>query len=212
VLVPLGYFGPGASYDKQDADHGVLEFGLPIADIRLALGAIRAVTGLPLRGFGDMSVEEIAQRCGFSREYAESAARREYDEPFVGADAISLGAVVKEAEAAGLRVVTGGRFHHLVGGTDKGRAIRALRELFDRGGTPVRAIGLGDSPNDEPMLRAVDVPVLVRRPDGRHADAFDLPGLVIAPYAGPEGWREAVLGILGSLACPPPNRRALSPG
>jgi hypothetical protein len=47
------------------------------------------------------------------------------------------------------------------------------------------------------MLQAVDVPILVRRPDGRHLDATHLSGLVIAPYAGPEGWREAVLRVLG---------------
>src|SRR5512140_1360174 len=196
ALIPLGYFGPDVRYDRIEGGYGVLEFGLPIAETRSALGAIRAATGLPLRGFGDMAVEEIAERCGFSLEYAELAARREYDEPFVGTGLLTLGAVVREAEAAGLRVVTGGRFHHLVGGTDKGLAVRTLRGLFDRGGEPFLAVGLGDSPNDQPMLREVGLPVLVRRPDGRYADAVGLPGLIVAPYAGPEGWREAVLGIL----------------
>jgi hypothetical protein len=50
------------------------------------------------------------------------------------------------------------------------------------------------------MLRAVDVPVLVRRPDGGATDAVQLPGLVLAPYSGPAGWREAVLAILGGPA------------
>jgi predicted mannosyl-3-phosphoglycerate phosphatase (HAD superfamily) len=92
--------------------------------------------------------------------------------------------------------VTGGRFHHLVGSSDKGKAVQTLTELYRRDRGPVRTVGLGDSPNDEPMLRAVDVPVLIRRPDGRICDGLDLPGLVISPYSGPEGWREAVLGLL----------------
>lgn len=196
ALIPQGYFGPDVSYDRQDEACGILEFGLPIAKIRLALAAIRDATGLPLRGFGDMSLDEIAAGCGLSREHAALAARREYDEPFIGADRASLGAVVREAAAAGLRVVTGGRFCHLIGGNDKGRAVRALRRLFDRGGEPIRAVGLGDSPNDEPMLREVDVPILVRRTDGRRAVTVELPGLVIAPHAGPQGWRDAVLRIL----------------
>jgi len=198
VLVPCGYFGPDMSYDRQDAAYGLLEFGRPYREVRLALQAIRAATGLPLRGFGDMPVEEIAARCGFSLEDAALAARREYDEPFVGADPASLGAVVREAAALGLRIVAGGRFLHLAGGGDKGLAVKTLRRLFDRDGTKVRAIGLGDGPNDEPMLRQVDVPVLVLRRDGRHAEIPDLPGLVIAPYAGPDGWREAVLELLRS--------------
>ncbi len=196
AFVPEGYFGPGASYDRRDGGYGVLEFGRPIAELRQALEAIRTATGLALRGFGDMTTDEIAERCGFGLEDAALAARREYDEPFVGVEPAALPAVAREAASAGLQVVSGGRFHHLVGGSDKGRAVRALRGLFELTGGAVRAVGLGDSPNDEPMLRAVDVPVLVRRPDGGHFKGHHLPGLVIAPYAGPEGWREAVLEIL----------------
>ena len=200
AFVPEDYFGPGVRYDRRDGGYGILEFGRSYAELRRALEAIRAATGLPLRGFGDMTVDEIAERCGFALEDAVLAARREYDEPFVGADAAALAAVTREAASAGLQIVSGGRFHHLVGGSDKGRAVRALRGLFDLSGRAVRAVGLGDSPNDEPMLRAVDVPVLVRRPDGGHFKGLHLHGLVIAPYAGPEGWREAVLEIVRGLA------------
>lgn len=200
VFVPERYFAFDVGFDRREAGYGILEFGTPYAELRRALDAIRKATGLPLRGFGDMTLEEIADLCGFVREDAELAAKREYDEPFVGADDAALAAVVREAEAAGLRVVSGGRFHHLVGGSDKGRAVRALRELYVKSRGPVRTIGLGDSPNDEPMLRAVDVPVLVRKPGGGHVDGLHLAGLVIAPYAGPEGWREAVLGLLREAA------------
>jgi mannosyl-3-phosphoglycerate phosphatase len=200
AFVPEGYFGPGAIFDRRDGGYGVLEFGCPYAGLRRALEAIRAATGLPLRGFGDMPVDEIAARCGFSRQDAALAAKREYDEPFIGADPGSLPAVVSAAGAEGLRVVSGGRFHHLVGDSDKGKAVLALRELYVQDRGPVRTVGLGDSPNDEPMFRAVDLPVVVRRPDGGHFDALHLPGLGVAPYAGPEGWREAVLGLLRDMA------------
>jgi mannosyl-3-phosphoglycerate phosphatase len=200
VYVPEGYFGTGVRFDRRAGGYDVLEFGRPYADLRRALQEIRASTGLPLRGFGDMTVEEIAGLCGFTREDAALAAMREYDEPFVGTDVIGLSRVVAAAADAGLNVVSGGRFHHLVGGSDKGLAVRALRGLFVRSRGPVRTVGLGDSPNDEPMLREVDVPVLVRKPDGGHAGAVHLSGLVVAPYAGPEGWREAVLEILRGAA------------
>lgn len=196
ACVPEGYFPAGPDFDGREAGYGVMAFGRPYAELRLALEAIRAATGLPLRGFGDMTVGEIADRCGFALKDAALAAERDWDEPFVGADAADLSRVAREAEALGLSVVSGGRFHHLVGGSDKGRAVRALRDLYAASLGPVRTVGLGDSPNDEPMLRAVDVPVLVRRPGGGAVDAPGLPGLVVAPGAGPEGWREAVLGFL----------------
>ncbi|MCK7478419.1 MAG: hypothetical protein M0C28_14225 [Candidatus Moduliflexus flocculans] len=37
------------------------------------------------------------------------------------------------------------------------------------------------------MLRAVDIPVLVRKPDGSHLEVVHLPGLMIAPSSGPQG-------------------------
>lgn len=196
VFVPADYFGSPERIGKRDGGYDILEFGAPYSDIRKSLEKIRGSTGIPLRGFGDMAVEEIAARTGLSPQDAALAARREYDEPFLGVDEGTLPRIVQEADALGFRVVSGGRFHHLVGGSDKGRAVRALRSLYETGRGPVRAIGLGDSANDEPMLRAVDIPVIVRRPDGGHLDVADLPGLIIAPYAGSAGWREAVLGIL----------------
>jgi len=199
AFVPEGYFGPEARFDKRAGGYGVLEFGRPYAELRRALEGIRGATGLPLRGFGDMTVEEIAERAGFTRQDAERAMMREYDEPFIGVEEGLLPRVVREAEALGLQIVSGGRFHHLVGGNDKGRAVRALRSLYEENRGPVRTVGLGDSANDLPMLQAVDVPILVRKPDGGRFDATQLPGLVIAPYAGPDGWRDAVLRMLGGV-------------
>ena len=200
VFVPDGYFGPEVHYDKEEGGYAILEFGRPYPEIREGLESIRTSTGLALRGFGDMTVDEIAERCGFVRENAAMAASREYDEPFVLTDESQLFRVVQEAEARGFHVVRGGRFHHLVGGSDKGRAVRALRSLYETGRGPVRTVGLGDSANDVPMFREVDLPILVRKPDGGHLKLPDLPGLIIAPHAGSEGWRDAVLGILGGLS------------
>jgi len=196
VFVPEGYFGPDAGFDKLDGGYGILEFGRPYPEIRQALEGIRGSTGSPLRGFGDMTVEEIAARCGLTRQDATLAAMREYDEPFIGIEEGKLPRVVQEAEARGFQVVSGGRFYHLVGGNDKGRAVRALRSYYEvsRGGA--RTVGLGDSDNDVPMLRAVDIPVLVRKPDGSHLVVVDLPGLMIASSSGPQGWRDVVLMLL----------------
>jgi mannosyl-3-phosphoglycerate phosphatase len=146
-----------------------------------------------------MTVEEIAECCNLARHDAALAAMREYDEPFIGIEEGMLPRVIQEAEARGLQVVCGGRFYHLVGGNDKGRAVRALRSYYEVSRGRVRTVGLGDSANDEPMLRAVDLPVLVRKPDGSRLEVADLPGLMIAPSSGPQGWRDVVLMLLRHL-------------
>ncbi len=200
VVVPEGTFGPDVRFDRRDGGYGLLEFGRPYAELRRALAEIRQATGLPLRGFGDMSTGEIAERCGFAQEDAALAAARDYDEPFIGAGANELPRVGREAERRGLRVIGGGRFQHLSGGSDKGRAVRALRSLYELGRGRVRAVALGDSANDEPMLREADIPVLVPRPGGGPGPALDVPGLTIAPGPGPEGWRDVVLALLRGRA------------
>jgi mannosyl-3-phosphoglycerate phosphatase len=196
IYVPEGYFGPDAGFDKRDGGYGILEFGRPYPEIRQALDGIRGSTGLPLRGFGDMTVEEIASCCGLTRQDAAMAAMREYDEPFIGIEERMLPRVAQEAEARGFQIVSGGRFHHLVGGNDKGRAVRALRSYYEVSRGRASTVGLGDSANDAPMLRAVDLPVLVRKPDGSRLEVADLPGLMIAPSPGPQGWRDVVLMLL----------------
>ncbi|MGB9907452.1 MAG: hypothetical protein ACPLRR_08720, partial [Candidatus Saccharicenans sp.] len=61
-------------------------------------------------------------------------------------------------------------------------------------------IGLGDSANDWPMLREVDYPVLVARPDGSHSELPPrLKNIYKTREPGPRGWAEAVEHLLSRL-------------
>jgi len=150
-----------------------------------------------IRGAGDLSVEDLVEITGLTPEEARLAKQREFTEPFLLADGAQLALLGEEARAAGLEIVRGGRFHHLIGiGQDKGEAVkRTLRIFRDNLGGEVLSVGIGDRPNDVPMLAAVDIPVLIPHPDGRYEDA-DLPNLMKAPCPGSRGWNEAVRGIL----------------
>lgn len=197
AFIPRGYFPSESDLGKVVEDYSVLEFGRSYSELRQALAKIRSKTRLPVRGFGDMTVGEIAHLCSFRREDAVLAADRAYDEPLFTADAATLARVAREAESMGLTIVRGGRFAHLVGGCDKGRAVLVLRSLYAQSMGPVLSVGIGDGENDEPMLRSVDVPVIVRKPDGRHLEIGAMPKPIISLFSGPAGWREAVLGLLG---------------
>jgi mannosyl-3-phosphoglycerate phosphatase len=196
VYIPEGYFNFEKSVGPKRGLYEILEFGTSYEKLRRTLGEIRGRLGSSIRGFGDMSVEEVAGLCGFDIENAALAKEREYDEPFLVPDDTLLTAVRGVALEAGLNVVTGGRFHHLVGDNDKGTAVTEVTELYKLAWGPCRSVALGDSLNDLPMLLAVDIPVLVRKPGGTYDPGIRIPGLVFAPGAGPEGWAETVLGIL----------------
>jgi mannosyl-3-phosphoglycerate phosphatase len=101
-------------------------------------------------------------------------------------------------------VVHGGRFFHLTGPTDKGRALRELLALLSPRGRRFATVGLGDAANDLPLLEAVERPIVVPRPGGEPdaALAAALPAAERAPAPGPEGWNGAVLTVLSGGRLP----------
>ena len=116
------------------------------------------------------------------------------------------------ARRYGLRVTAGGRFYHLTGDNDKGRAVHLLKKLYRLKHGKIITIGLGDSANDWPMLKVVDLPVLVARPDGRY---LKIPGkrknLFRTTRPGPEGWAEAVGFFLSLINSSPGQDINLGP-
>ncbi len=186
----------------------VVESGTSYSALRIALKDIECAVGRPLRGFGDMSTEEIGERTGLSRQEARAAQQREYDEPFVieGPEEV-VEEIRRQTEARGLRFTRGGRFCHLTGATDKGQACRRLIDWYrrrqDERAVEVKTIGIGDGPNDLPMLAVVDHPVVVQKPDGSYEPSIQLPNqlpnLIHAPGVGPVGWNRAVLDLLRRL-------------
>ena len=165
-----------------------------------ALAEMAAEAGVRVRGFASLGVEDVASLAGLDRAGAARALAREYDEPFLveEGDATRLAG---PAEARGLALTRGGRFHHLMGRTDKGRALHHLRDAARAAGWSPVWVALGDSPNDAPMLAAADRPIIIPRPDGA-ADAVlatALPHAVVAPHPGPEGWSAALSLLLDEV-------------
>ncbi len=201
VFIPNGLFKVPTEGGQLRGPYQVIEVGTPYGRLRAALKDIATDLGCELRGFGDMPVKEIAERTGLTEAEAVLAKQREYDEPFVLAgSAPGLEELQRLAKARGLACTRGGRFYHLLGNADKGKACRLLLEAYRRqhgnGGADLLTAAVGDSLNDLPMLAVVDRPILVQRPDGSHDADVNLPNLVLAPGIGPAGWNRGVLDLL----------------
>jgi mannosyl-3-phosphoglycerate phosphatase len=162
-----------------------------------ALRAIRKELGLPLSGFSDMALEEIADLTGLDLEKSRLAAMREYDEPFVLAheDESKLHRVHQAALRQGYQISRGGRFHHLHGAVGKGDAAERLILRYKARDADMKTVALGDSPNDFSMLRKADLPVLLGPPRRFPQLKAELPKLWLMEKAGPRGWNEAVLDL-----------------
>lgn len=185
------------AYPRRDG-YAVAELGAPYASLVPALQRAAEESGCRVRGFATATDEEVAAWCGFSVEQAHLARLREYDEPFLvdegNADALCLA-----IERQGYRWTRGGRFFHILGASDKGAAMKLLRQLYTAEGPAPRIAALGDSPNDLPMLAEADCPILIpspRLPEMRQA----LPDAAVAPAPGSTGWGAAVLDLLPGWA------------
>ena len=195
AFIPEHYFAGSVPGTVRRDNFEVLEWGTPYLELVDALKQAAFLSQCQVRGFHEMSVQEVATSCAMTPELAELAKRREYDEPFVVIGSERATRLVEAIEAAGLRCTRGGRFWHITGPNDKGAALRALRGLFEQAGGPVTTISLGDGLNDAPLLKEATLPVVIRSPQAGRLQEL-LPNAAVTRSPGPAGWAEAVLAIL----------------
>jgi mannosyl-3-phosphoglycerate phosphatase len=176
--------------------HGyeMVEFGVPYGQLIQALKDAARESRCFIRGFGDMTINEIAHCCEIDLDQARMAKDRSYDEPFqlLQGNLKNLRATI---EKRGLRLKHGSRFLHITGRNDKADAARLLIEAYtslDR----VQSIGIGDALNDVGFLNLVDCPVILDSPFSAEV-LKRVPAGQIFP-AGPAGWNKAILGLANS--------------
>jgi mannosyl-3-phosphoglycerate phosphatase len=172
--------------------------GFPYQALVKALREIRDELGWKIRGFSDMSLEEISDLTGLDLESSRLASLREYDEPFilVEEDKRDPHVLYDAAKQKGLNITSGGRFYHLHGKNDKGVSVDKLVAWYGEKHSRVMTMALGDSPNDFSMLKRVTHPVLVRSSRLFPELQALIPGLQVTKEKGPRGWNAAVLEML----------------
>ncbi|MBW2990366.1 HAD-IIB family hydrolase [Candidatus Woesearchaeota archaeon] len=192
IYIPKDYFKDEFECLEKKG-YLVVELGTDYKKLREALKDIKEQEELDIIGFGDMSPEEIAEDTGLTLEQAKLAAEREYDEPFklVKGDENKLKELI---EQKGLKLIKGGRYYHITGGNDKGKAVGLLTDFFriKYEAQGVSTIGIGDSENDFAMLDKAEIAYLVQRPDESYASEKYLK----AQGVGPKGWSWVVKEVV----------------
>jgi len=203
IFIPKTYFSQKFNFTREDSDYLLIELGTPYTKLREAFKHIGTLLPGKLKGFGDLSFEEVANLCGFSSDQAELAKQREFDEPFILEDEASEAEIQGIAGGLDLQITRGGRFYHLTGQNDKGKAVLILKDIYKdicrEKSENLKTIALGDSFNDKSMLKVVDYPILIQKPDGNYDPSVRLDNLILASGSGPSGWSDALLKLLNKL-------------
>lgn len=203
VFIPKGYFSQKFNFTREDPDYLIVELGTSYSKLRDSIKKMHALLPGKIKGFGDFSLEEVADLCGFSSDQAELAKQREYDEPFLLEDEASEAEIQGIAGRLNLKITRGGRFYHLTGQNDKGKAVLILKDIYEdicrEKSEGLKTVALGDSFNDKSMLEVVDYPILIQKPDGSYNPSVRLDNLILASGNGPSGWSDALLKLLNIL-------------
>lgn len=158
---------PNAYQVRTRNGYRALKLGTYYPDLLQQFKKLKKVFGEKVRGFSEMDLSEVAALTGLTENQAALAQKREYSEPFVFTgdkdEKQKLQIFVKKCP---LNVTQGGRFFHLLGDNDKGKAVSIVIKGYKDVNPKLQSIAIGDSYNDLPMLQKVDIPVLVQKNKG----------------------------------------------
>lgn len=190
VFIPLCF--PKPDDFKPSNGYWRLELGIPYSYIRRVILELRG-KGFKIRGFGDMEVGEIARITGMTLVEASFAKEREFSEPclYEGELDVLKGVLAEK----GLTFWKGGRFLHVQGPHDKGKAMAVLEDLYRKEMGEIETIALGDGLVDIPMLERAKWPVIVKRKGGLSEKVIPLKRFLLTEKEGPAGWTEAIMSI-----------------
>jgi mannosyl-3-phosphoglycerate phosphatase len=185
---------------KEEEKYNLISLGADYAELRIALKGLK-YEGLDVKGFGDMSIREVAELTGLKMVDARMAKQRDFDEPFIfRGDVSSVRKLKRRIKARGYNL-TRGEFYHIMGESDKGRGVDLLVKMYKKQYGNIISAGLGDSPNDIEMLLKTDHPVVVKKRDGKYDAGIirKVKGCIKADGIGPEGWNSAVIELIDLL-------------
>ncbi len=196
IYFPTGYRKFNLDCENIDG-FCVIKLGRDYKDIRNFLKELKKK--YKIKGFGDMTVEEVSKLTNLPKEMAETAKKRDFTEPFI-LEEDKIKEIELLAEKEGFKITKGGRFFHIIGkDQDKGRAVEIVKNIFkDNYGESPLTIGIGDSKNDIPMLQEVDIPILIPHINMEY-EPVAVRGVIKAKYPGSKGWNEAVWRILNEI-------------
>ena len=200
IIIPKYYFdfhlGIDQSKLKEEENYIMIQLGKSAREIRTKLIEIKDNLKIEFRGVADVSVEELSKLATMPLDYAKRMSKREYGETILQIRESDITKFTTHVEAMGMKILHGGRFFDVTFGNDKGQAVSILIDLFKKKyRNHTKFFGVGDSLNDASMLKLMDVPMLVQKPDSSWSQ-LEIENIVRLKGTGPQGWKNAFKEIM----------------
>ena len=197
IYSPIGYFTDDTlstcvDQVRREGQYDVIRLGVEMPRL-LQLKRNHAPN---LESLVECTHERAIELTGLTEAEALAAQERYYTLPIVLTDDVALEPLITAAEAAQLQVLMGGRFAHLMGLCDKGKAIQSFCSMHaQQHQQHITLIALGDSCNDRAMLAVADHAILVKN---HKDDWLDMNGDSIykTRQQAPDGWVEGIVQVL----------------
>ena len=198
VFIPDGYFSHH-SPDSPDIDgFWVHSFSKPRSHWQALLASLSEELQSCYTSFAQAGTQGIVEMTGLSEERAAKANERDFSEPLLwkGSDE-QLADFTQQMEAKGATILRGGRFVHVTGQCDKGKALKWLKSQYqiNHRAFNYHSIAAGDSHNDVAMLEAADYAVIIRSPVAA-PPTVNRTDAILSQKEGPAGWADELSRIM----------------
>lgn len=209
VFLPKNTFHDQPEGTDSDENYWVKSFSEPRTHWQSLIDGLEADYAGEFTTFAKSGIDGIMDMTGLDRESAERSSIREFGEPvkWLGSEE-DKATFFSKLEAKGAQILHGGRFSHVSGESDKGKALVWLRQVYENTfneGQPLLTLGLGDSQNDVAMLDAADYAVIIKSPTHSapslhtQKDKLAQKRLLVTSEVGPHGWKQGLEWALQSL-------------
>lgn len=178
-------------------DHNYFQLGAKIDELESFIYSAKLEKFSKYCSFlNEMTISEIIEYTSLSERDAKHAMKRDFSLPFLWkGDKNTLNQFKAYVISKKFKILEGGRFYHLIGNTDKGKALKFFLNMYKNSDdlNNVLTIAIGDSQNDNEMLLESQFSGIVKSASNKSIDMKNKNNTFYSSSSAPIGWQEVLM-------------------